>query len=305
MTRAPKNLSEMPASLPEMASHISQLPRIKDYYDGRRHGLSGLPDNVLLFGRTTARALSDGVRHFHHRHVLIIPLTGQGRIVIAGKAYVLHPGRCGLIAPYEFHHYAGFAEEEIAWLFVTFEWNGERPAGSIFIPREASFWNDAALLFRDYLNESRDLKNNLGCRLGLMLFALQNLRSAKAENRTHSPTDEDLILRVHNLIQSEMGRLTPVQEIAKRAGLSPSHLRSKFRAAAGKSLGAFQREMHLQKAAELLAGGNIPVSEVAELCGWESAFAFSRAFRRYWGRSPKQFALFAKSRKTAPANGKK
>ena len=303
MTRMTKNLSETPASLSEMANRISELPRVKDFYDGRRHGLPGLPDNILLFGRTSAHELSSGERHFHHRHVLIIPLDGEGRIVIAGKAYVLSPGRCGLIAPYQFHHYAGFIEEKMAWLFVTFEWSGELPAGAIFAPREGSFWNDSALLLRDYLDENGDLRKSLGCRLGLLLFALQSLRNAKAEKRTQSSPNEDLILRVHSLIQSEMGRLAPVKEIAKRVGLSPSHLRSKFRAAAGTSLGAFQREMHLQKAAELLAGGNIPVSEVAELCGWESAFAFSRAFRRYWGRSPKQFALFAR-RSNTPVRGK-
>jgi len=299
-----KNLSETMILLGSLAKKVSRLENPADYYQGRRHGIIGLPDNILLFTRTDTVTLRSSIRDFHHRNVLVIPLKGSGCITVDGKSMALKPGRCGMIKAYQFHHYTEFPTTGIVWLFITFEENTPPPKGSVFTPKDTIFWNDLAELVREYQSSASDSANRLACRLALLLYTLRALRSSKAESLPPSHP-QDLMLRVHRLILHDMQRQISISEFAMILGLSASHLRARFREEAGKSLGQFQREMHLQKAAELLVQHRLTVAEAAEACGWESAFAFSRAFRRYWGQSPKQFALFAHANHPRKTSGRR
>lgn len=301
----PKNLSEVIEQFRSLAPRIPDLPDPSSYYEGRRHSAGGLPNNILLFGREEASTLVDKVRHFHHRNILIIPMAGGGRIVIDGKAHILEPGRCALIRAYQFHHYSHLSPKQLSWLFITFEDGDLRLKGTIFSPRMAVFWQDACELFLEYQTVSSDGEARLGYRLALILSLLKEVRRTREEPQGVSSSHEDLVLRVHEMIRDHMHRMLTIEEIARKVGLSSSHLRTRFRKAAGRSLGEFQREMRLQKAAELLTRKECSVGKVAEACGWESAFAFSRAFRRYWKRSPKKFSLFSQSKSASISKNRK
>jgi transcriptional regulator GlxA family with amidase domain len=77
-----------------------------------------------------------------------------------------------------------------------------------------------------------------------------------------------------------------VKELARTLGISPSHLRARFRASCGVSLGRHLRRLRLERACGLLRLGPARVSEVAEQCGFTSIYSFSRAFRTAYGVSP-------------------
>jgi AraC family transcriptional regulator len=239
----------------------------------------------------------DGARHFHHRTVFIFPLQGSGRIVVNGRAFGLEPGRCALIRPYQFHHFTGFSSGEIDWLIITFEGSDSHVEGTVFKPESAGFWVDLACLLKEFRAGSVASGGGirLACRLALLLDELSTA-AVRAENRGKAGESEDLLLKVHELISSDMGRMISIETMGRSLGISASHLRARFRKGTGKSLGEFQREVRLQRAAELLAQTEASVAEVGEACGWDSPFTFSRAFRRYWGRPPKRFSLFARGK---------
>jgi AraC-like DNA-binding protein/mannose-6-phosphate isomerase-like protein (cupin superfamily) len=300
MTRIIKKIPKPIDALSGLVPLARGLEQPRDYYHGRRHDGRGLPDNILLFHQRGARAMcsENGARHFHHRTVCIFPLLGRGRIVVNGRAFGLEPGRCALIAPYQFHRFTGFSAGEIDWLIVTFEGVGTKRDGTVFRPASGVFWEDLARLLEEFRSGSDAKKNGsrLACRLALLLDDLSEEKPVRAESRAQNDGGEDLLLKVHAMIAADMRRMLPIEEIGRRMGISASHLRARFRAGTGKSLGGFQREVRLQKAAELLAQTKGSVSEVGEACGWDSPFAFSRAFRRFWGRPPKRFSLFAQGR---------
>lgn len=300
MTRITKKVTKPIEPAAGLVSLARGLDRPADYYRGRRHDGRGLPDNILMFHRRGARAMcsEDGARHFHHRTVFIFPLLGSGRIVVNGRAFRLEPGRCALIRPYQFHHFTGFSPGEIDWLIITFEGAGAKVDGTVFRPESAVFWEDLARLLEDFRSGSDKPGGGirLACRLTLLLEGLTAAATVRAEIRGNAGEDEDLLLRVHDLIAADMGRMISIEKMGRRLGISASHLRARFRKGTGKSLGEFQREVRLQKAAELLARTDATVAEAGEACGWDSPFTFSRAFRRYWGRPPKRFSLFARGK---------
>jgi AraC-like DNA-binding protein/quercetin dioxygenase-like cupin family protein len=75
-------------------------------------------------------------------------------------------------------------------------------------------------------------------------------------------------------------------EIARRAGLSPSHCTTAFRRAFGCTPQAFLRELRLVEARRLLLADDRPVGEIAATVGFEDPLWFSRAFKARWGMSP-------------------
>ena len=73
------------------------------------------------------------------------------------------------------------------------------------------------------------------------------------------------------------------------AHLSPSHLRRVFREAMGVSFGQFMLQARINHAAALLHETRLSISEIAEASGFESLYAFSRAFKRSTGQAPTVF----------------
>ena len=76
-----------------------------------------------------------------------------------------------------------------------------------------------------------------------------------------------------------------LSELAQRAAMSPSSLRSKFRAAYGCSVFDYLRDCRLERARGYLLAG-YSVQQAAWMSGYQHATNFSTAFRRRYGFPP-------------------
>ncbi len=76
-------------------------------------------------------------------------------------------------------------------------------------------------------------------------------------------------------------------DLARRAGLSPSHLAAAFRRVYGRAPLAHLQEIRLVEARRRLQSGDTSVAEVAAAVGFSDPFWFSRVFRRRWGVPPR------------------
>ena len=80
-----------------------------------------------------------------------------------------------------------------------------------------------------------------------------------------------------------------VKSLADAAHISESECLRSFKRALGLSPIAYVREYRLQKAAELIASGNIPVSQAATLCGFSDMSYFAKCFRKQFGKTPSAY----------------
>lgn len=80
-----------------------------------------------------------------------------------------------------------------------------------------------------------------------------------------------------------------VAELAERVGMSRTAFAVRFKSKAGVGPLEHLTQWRVQKACELLREGRKTLDEVAWRVGYESAAAFSRAFKREMGWSPGQF----------------
>jgi AraC family transcriptional regulator, alkane utilization regulator len=88
------------------------------------------------------------------------------------------------------------------------------------------------------------------------------------------------------LIHGRPSEAWTVERLGKQVGLSRSALAERFGQVMGEPLFAFLTRWRLQLAAEFLLTSTRPITAIAREAGYESAPAFSAAFKRVFGKPP-------------------
>ena len=274
-----------PSDLKEL---VSRLPQPMHQLLGRPATTLVLPDNLVCFQRKAANDLNKPRRGraLHHRFVLIFALRTTVTVCVDDRNIRLHEGQGLLVFPFQFHHYTDAERASLSWLFVTFELpEADALAGLRYRPfvLTPGFRTLAAELVAAYEEErAADLPVLL---LALLLARLRRLRAVPQAAPAANTPVPGLLTRVTQIAQRG-GEMPGLKDIAKSLGISPSHLRARFRASCGVSIGRHLRRLRLEQACGLLRLGPQRVSEIAEHCGFSSIHAFSRAFRAAYGVSP-------------------
>lgn len=79
------------------------------------------------------------------------------------------------------------------------------------------------------------------------------------------------------------------EELAKEANLSCVHFRAVFKKILGLPVKQYILKYRMMLAGELLKNGQFRIGEMADYCDFPCLSSFSRAFRKYYGISPKRF----------------
>ena len=273
---------------PHLKALVARLPQPQHQLVGRSVAQLALPDNVVCFQRRTAADLNKPRRGraLHHRFVLICALRTAATVCVDDQSIRLRAGEGLLVFPFQFHHYAEPAGVTISWLFVTFEFSeSEELAALRYQPFELTppLRALAAELVEAYETErTADLPVLL---LAVLLARLRRLKLVTHAATSAAAPQPGLMVRVNQLAQRST-EPPGIKDIARALGISPSHLRARFRASCGVSIGRHLRHLRLEQACGHLRLGPQRVSEIAELCGFSSIYSFSRAFRVAYGVSP-------------------
>ncbi len=97
------------------------------------------------------------------------------------------------------------------------------------------------------------------------------------------------IRRIEETVRETDGPPPSVSALARLVGISPRHLLRAFRTSMGSSVLSHIAQIRLDRACALLSARATPIKQVAGLCGFASTSAFSAAFRRKTGMTPRDF----------------
>lgn len=269
---------------------VSRLPQPRHPLHGKAPRAVALPENIVCFQRRSASELNrpNKGRALHHRHVLVFAVEGTVTVCVDDREVRLSAGEGLLVFPFQFHHYIDAASEKLSWLYVTFEL---AESDSLQPMRFRSFAvtpdmrHDLVELLESYADEQQS--ERVALYLAVILSRLRNMGHKRAPKKTAASVSQ-LVTRVNTLAQSSSAALS-IQDIADSLGISASHLRERFRASCGVSLGHHLRRLRLEKACGLLRLTSQRVSEIADQCGFTSIYSFSRAFREAYGISPREY----------------
>lgn len=128
--------------------------------------------------------------------------------------------------------------------------------------------------------------------LGITLLAetlrvLQRVRENAARKGGLSPWQ----LRAIEARVRDAETLPTLTELAELCSLSQRHLMRAFREETGQTVGSFVHCLMLERAKSLLRDTDMPVSQIAAKGGFNNAGAFSTAFRRSTGESPRTYRM--------------
>ena len=268
---------------------VSQLPNSICPLNGARANDLAVPENIACFQRSVATELnlpSHG-RTLHHRYVLMAALHTTVTVCVDNRDITLHPGEGLLILPFQFHHYLNAQREEILWLFVTFEFADGAALESLRF-RPFVLTSELRVLFTELLVAQAQASDQkiIVLLLALLLSRLPEAKPVRTRRSSHATPS--MVMQVNTLTEQSREPLG-VKDLARKLGISPSHLRTRFAASCGVSLGRHLRRLRFEKACGLLRLTSARVSEIAEACSFNSIYSFSRAFQAAYGMSPLQY----------------
>jgi len=284
----------------------------RDYERGWLGSSPIVPEHLLAFSRN--HPMQGPLKLQHHRFVLIVALDGAGELCVDERIFNLRENRIFLIFPFQRHHFASFSKPQFRWVFVTFEVKQPQLLEPLrnhlhtLTPKLLSTLGD---LLEDIASPgpfpAPERVTQAQIRLALMLGQLLLDHAASAAAPSIPPDSgqvTQLLEQVNRFLYCHIGQPFTLKELARAIGYSESHLRSLFRNSLRMSLGRYISEIRLRKATGLLHQGSLTVSQIAEACGYNSLFSFSRAFQQGFGCSPSEFRKKSEAALREPRKGK-
>lgn len=99
----------------------------------------------------------------------------------------------------------------------------------------------------------------------------------------------DAIHRVVQHIQAHYGEKLTLESIAHTVSISPSYLSRTFKREVGVSLMQFVSRVRIEKSKALLINSRMPLSQIAQQCGFEDQSYYTKVFKTLCGKTPLQF----------------
>jgi two-component system response regulator YesN len=90
-------------------------------------------------------------------------------------------------------------------------------------------------------------------------------------------------------MREHLGRNIRRAEVARHAGVSPGHLAAVMTERMGRSFTEMLAKMRVDRAKELLRGGQLSLSAIAVECGFYDQSHLNKIFRKHTGKSPGAF----------------
>lgn len=97
------------------------------------------------------------------------------------------------------------------------------------------------------------------------------------------------VRQAQEYLRRNFAKPVSVADLARTAGLSPSHFSALFRAATGGGVVEYVKRLRMARARELLITSSRDIADVAAAVGYTDAFYFSRQFRTVHGCSPSEY----------------
>lgn len=123
----------------------------------------------------------------------------------------------------------------------------------------------------------------------LMIDLGRVFRAAAQGESGHGRLAPWQLARIDEVLRASDGAWPTTAQLAALCGISRSHLSRSFVAATGSALSSHAAAIRLERAQDMIRSGALPMNRIAETLGFATASAFSAAFRRSTGLTPREF----------------
>lgn len=144
-------------------------------------------------------------------------------------------------------------------------------------------------IIRERISKDKGWQQLVKSYLSQMLVFYSRLDIAAKRTEKTADGSKGLYSRIIKYLEENYQKNITTIELASELGYSQEYLAKQFKAELDISPADYLRRYRIAKSMELLCGTDIPVSDVAQSCGFVDMSAFSRVFKMFEGETPSAF----------------
>ena len=161
------------------------------------------------------------------------------------------------------------------------------PAGYVSLQRQSA---TALLSIFEELYKIFHQQDGYDCCGAVLMIEKIVYLTLEADNRLpRLQGDSFNLTRIYDSFRYEPFQEFNIKELAAARGISIVYLRKLFKNKFSMTIGDYVFRMRMQSAAEILKTESFRITELADKCGFSTVAAFSNAFRRVFGLSPRTY----------------
>lgn len=258
--------------------------------------MNNIPNPKRLFIRTYGQQPKG---HSHSHPQITIPLTGTINMIMNNEVLNVHYGEAVVIPNHTFHQFK--AQENFRFLVInlpeTFNLNrllqnnvksnNDNYQTDGYQNSDLHFYLDEKiLLFIHFIEKQLTTAGNNTIE-ALMLELFTELICCI--DRPNHP--DPRIIKVINKINQDIAAPHCIASLADTACLSPSQFKVVFKQQLGCLPNDYITQRRMQKALGLILNTDLPLTIIAEQCGYRSVPAFIRRFRTTYNQTPNKMRI--------------
>ena len=238
-------------------------------------------------------------RHCHSSHELIYILQGEGKYIVEGVEYPLHPHALLLMRPYEYHYVCPqsnqpyervvihFDEQKLPDCLRTNPMLHEHGSNYFSLKNVNNPVRAAYEMLDDLIALSHDgMQQTPEAELFLRATVTQILLLLARETPAVAPAGEPgTVLRIIDYLNSHLCEEISLEALAREFFISKYHLCRIFHAQTGASIFTYFNTKRMALARKMIAGGETATAAATTL-GFRDYSSFYRAYRKQFGESP-------------------
>ncbi len=248
-------------------------------------------------------APKDYLRMHAHKnwYELTIVTDGEGEISVNGCAVRVKRGDIHLSLPCDTHGIRSFESAPLKYDFFSFftsnpEYSERLSEITKFLPPESRIFKDerinslvcdAILEFIEHSEFSEELLYSIFKHI--IILMIRDIDGKSEPRLLITSKKDELCYQIMNYIDTHIYTRLCLEEIGKELTYNYSYLSAVFKKTTGYTIASYYRKKRLELARLLLSDKNYTATEIADMLGYSSLYAFSRAFKELYGVSPRGF----------------
>lgn len=228
--------------------------------------------------------------NWHEEIELLYCTRGTGKAVCGSRSLPMQPGHIYAMNPGEMHMFLDISDLHYYCLILDNSFlqqnhiQMETLQNDILSPEAARLYQQIIdVLETESPYQSAQVRSLI---LALMVHLLVNFRCGTAKQNTQVTTRDQIVKQAVSYIRENYAHKLSLQDIADHVGFSKYHFARVFKSSTGMSVMAYINQIRCKEAKKLLILRKHTVSQVAALCGFESATYFSSVYTATMGVSP-------------------
>ena len=249
-------------------------------------------ENIAVTKEKRAGAYNMLSSHYHDHYEIYLLTKGNVRYFVDERIYDLSEGDVVFIPPHVIHKTATLMNKGAERLLIAFtnEFIMYPPSDKIFSCFDVCYFKNPPVkdliekAAEEYFNKDRYSEDLIAGYIREILVKLR--RSMDINNPDKSSENNSIIQNAVHYISKNYSNDISLSELAKKFAISESHFSRQFKAYTGFGLNEYISTVRVKNAEKLLVTTKLPVTEIAQNCGFNSSSYFAAVFKKVRGVSP-------------------